>query len=113
MNLPNLDRVVIEKGKIVDYLLAPLHPRGAGKERFFRGHGFRIDEWQLLAAALLQHARTCEVVREVETGFGPRYLVEGALSAPDGRRPLIRSVWQFDHGAVAPRLITAYPLESI
>jgi hypothetical protein len=47
-----------------------------------------------------------------ETGFGPRYEVEGKLHAPDGRSPLIRSVWQLDRGEVAPRLITAYPLES-
>jgi hypothetical protein len=50
------------------------------------------------------------VTRTRETGFGTRYLVEGDLPAPDGRSPLVRSVWQFDYGTVAPRLITAYPL---
>lgn len=47
-----------------------------------------------------------------ETGFSPRYEVEGELDAPDGRRPRVRTVWQLDHDAVAPRLLTAYPLEN-
>lgn len=48
----------------------------------------------------------------VETGFGPRYQVDGKLPTPDGRGPRIRTVWQRDKGQLAPRLITAYPLES-
>ena len=47
-----------------------------------------------------------------ETGFGPRFEVEGELAAPDGRRPRIRTVWQVDAGEISPRLLTAYPLEA-
>jgi hypothetical protein len=47
-----------------------------------------------------------------ETGFGPRYLIEGELRAPDGRTPHVCTVWQLDKGQLAPRLITAYPLKS-
>jgi len=36
--------------------------------------------------------------------------VAGSLNCPNGRRPRVRSVWQLDAGAVAPRLLTAYPL---
>lgn len=54
---------------------------------------------------------TCEVARTRETGHGPRFEVEGELRCPDGRRPRVRTVWQLDQGEVAPRLITAYPLE--
>ena len=53
-----------------------------------------------------------KIKRVRETDFGPRYEVEGSLKTPDGREPFIRSVWQFDKGEVAPRLITAYPLEA-
>jgi hypothetical protein len=52
-----------------------------------------------------------EVMRTQETGFGPRYEVEGKLNCPNGRSPLVRRVWQVDDGNIAPRLITAYPLE--
>jgi hypothetical protein len=65
-----------------------------------------------LADALREHGRQHEVSKEKETGFGPRYEVDGELATPDGRRPRIRTVWQMDEGATATRLITAYPLEA-
>jgi hypothetical protein len=46
-----------------------------------------------------------------ETLFGPRYEVEGSLRTPDSRNPHIRTVWQVDKGQLAPRLITAYPVD--
>jgi hypothetical protein len=111
MKLPNADKIVVEREKIVDYLLNATHRYGSSKARFFSGFGFRIGNWQDLARALRRHGQTHEVKRSRETGFGPRFQVEGKLEAPDGRSPLVRSVWQLDHGKVAPRLITAYPLE--
>ena len=56
--------------------------------------------------------RINDVARESETGFGPRYTVEGELETPSGRRPRVRTVWQLDKNSVAPRLISAYPLEA-
>ncbi len=111
MKLPNAERLIVEREKILEYLLNPLHRYGAAKERFFTAFGFRVDSWQILADTLREHGRTREIVRAYETGFGPRFIVEGELNAPDGRRPRVRSVWQFDEGTIAPRLITAYPLE--
>ena len=47
---------------------------------------------ELLAEALREHSRTAEVARERETGFGRRYVVEGELNTPIGRRPQLRTV---------------------
>ena len=113
MKLPNANKAVVEREKIVDYLLNPVHRYGASKARFFSAFGFRAEKWEVLAEALLQHGQTQAVKRTRETGFGPRYEVEGRLRAVDGRSPRLRTVWQWDHGAVAPRLITAYPLEDL
>jgi hypothetical protein len=66
-----------------------------------------------LAAALGERGRQNEVTKVRETGFGPRYEVEGELTTPDGRRSRVRTVWQLDDGQIAPRLITAYPLEQV
>ena len=112
MKLPNANNAVVEREKIADYLLNPAHRFGASKARFFTKFGFRAEAWEQLADALRIHAQTHEVKRVHETGFGPRYEVEGVMKMPDGRRPHVRSVWQMDKGAVAPRLITAYPLEA-
>jgi hypothetical protein len=74
-------------------------------------NGFRPDTWEVLAIALRQHGQQNEVTKVRETGFGPRYEVEGELTVPDGRRPRVCTAWQRDEGEGAPRLITAYPLE--
>jgi len=107
MKLPIQDKLVVERDKIADYLLTPAHRYGASKARFFAVFGFRLEEWEQLAEALREHGRTHDVARMRETGFGPRYIVEGQLNTPSGRRPRVRSVWQMDEGAIAPRLITA------
>ncbi len=112
MKLPNCENAIVEAAKVIEYLLNPKHPYGAGKARFFVEFGFCIEHWELLAEALFEHGCEHEVIAVYETGFGPRYSVEGKLKAPDGRRPGVRSVWQMDKGTMAPRLITAYPLET-
>jgi hypothetical protein len=108
MKLPNAHLARVEPSKMTGYLLNPAHRFGAGKARFFTEFGF---DSETLAVALREHGQRCEVCRTRDTPFGPRYEVEGELGAPDGRRPWVRTVWQFDRGEVAPRLITAYPVE--
>lgn len=80
MKLPSPDKLVVEREKIEDYLLNPAHRFGASKARFFAGFGFRLEEWERLAEALREHGRTHEVAKMRETGFGPRYAVEGNLN---------------------------------
>jgi len=112
MRLPHADLAVVQRAKVCDYLLNPAHRYGESKARFFAEFGFRAEAWEELALALREHGRQNEVSRVRETGFGPRYEVEGELTAPDGRRPRVCTVWQVDKGQMAPRLITAYPLEA-
>lgn len=113
MKLPNANLAIIEKAKVIDYLLNQKHRFGASKARFFGQFGFRPEKWEDLASALRKHGRQNEVTKVRETGFGPRYEVEGELTTPDGRRSRLRTVWQVDDGEIAPRLITAYPLEQV
>ena len=111
MTLPGRERLLVEREKIVDYLLNPDHRYGASKARFFGAFGFRREDWEVLREALCEHGRRCEVKITTETGFGPRYEVHGELGTPDGRRPRICTIWQLDADQAAPRLITAYPSE--
>jgi hypothetical protein len=98
MKLPNTELAFVERGKIVDYLLNPSHRYGASKARFFTSLGFHLQEWERLAAALLEHGRRDEVSKTKETGFGPRYEVEGNVTGPNGRQAHVRTVWQVDKG---------------
>jgi hypothetical protein len=111
MKVPNAQLAQVDREKIVNYLLNPAHRYGISKARFFSEFGYRVETWEVLAAALREHVQRNEVSKVKETGFGQRYQVDGELMALDGRRPRLRTVWQMDFGQVAPRLITAYPVE--
>ena len=109
MKLPNGQRAVVSREKVVAYLLSPSHPAGMSKAAFFRRFGFDAEWWTGLERALLSHVLMNEVVETETTAYGIKYTVDGPLETPDGRNPLVRSVWQIDRGSEAPRLITARP----
>ena len=111
--LPARERLLVEREKIVDYLLNPDHRYGVAKARFFGAFGFRREACEVFRDALCEHGRRWEVRTATETGFGSRYEVLGELNTPDGRRPQVCTVWQIDAGQTVPRLITAYPSEPI
>jgi Domain of unknown function (DUF6883) len=111
MKLPHPDRAIISREKIVDYLLSTTHPDGRDKATFFGQFGFHITEWQDLADSLRAHAVEHEIAARRDSPFGIRYAVEGELTTPRGRRPVVRSVWIVDSGSDIPRLISAYPLK--
>jgi hypothetical protein len=112
MRLPNAHLAVVERAKVAEYLLNPRHRYGGSKARFFLEFGFQMDDWEVFAEALREQGQVHEVSLVRQTRWGPRYEIDGELNAPDGRQPRIRSVWQLDEGEIAPRLITAYPLEA-
>ena len=110
MKLPNARQARVQPEKITGYLLAENPESGRGKPNFFAAFGFSADNWQALADALMALGSAHEVEKVEETEFGVKYVVEGLLSAPDGRNPRVRTIWQIDWGSDRPRLISAYPL---
>ena len=98
---------MVAREKITRYLLALAHPQGGSKARFFTRFGFTIGRWEELANALLSLAINNDAAEIEETEHGVKYVIVGAIDAPDGRNPLVRTVWQIDHGTEFPRLITA------
>ena len=112
MKLPNAHLAIVEREKVTEYLLNPTHRYGASKARFFLEFGFQLDNWEVCAEALREHGQRHEITKSSQTRWGPRFEINGEIKTPDGRNPRIRSAWQFDEGQIAPRLITAYPLEA-
>lgn len=110
MKLPDADHLRVDQEKITDYLLCTAHPDGQAKAEFFMRFGFHVNEWAVFAEAMRKHGRGHPVVKKVASTHGTRYAVDGLVESPDGRNPLIRTVWIQEPGA-SPRLITAYPLE--
>jgi hypothetical protein len=107
--LPNADRAVIDDKKITGYLLCDTHHVGGPKSAFFKRFGFSSDRPEELAGALLAHAAACEVQKMITSSRGTKYEISGPLQAPDGRLPLIESVWILLAGDSVPRLVTAVP----
>ena len=110
MELPNAAQAQVDSTKITDYLLSSAHADGRNKAAFFTAFGFRVEEPEVLRQALQKHGATQGVTGTVESRYGVRYIVEGALETPDGRNPIIRTVWIIAHESGVPRLITAYPV---
>ncbi len=111
MKLPNVEHAIAPEAKFTRYLLDETHQEGRGKALFFQRFGFSVAQWTVLAQALVAHARAFEVVKTENTRFGTRYVIEGELSTPAERQPLVRVVWFIRSGESAPRLVTAYPVE--
>ena len=107
--MPNSEVCIVEERKVRDYLLNTTRMPAAAKARFFLSCGFSDDDWRAFANALKSHGKGHSVLNEVVSEYGTKYEIEGSLVCPDGRKPVIRTVWQIDRDELAPRLITAYP----
>ncbi len=111
MKLSNADKAIVEREKIVDYLLNAAHPDNGGKADFFLALGFSRDDWSALAGALRRLAEATEAIKSMESPHGQKYILDGCLETPGGKAPLVRTIWIVDRGQAAPRLVTAYPHE--
>lgn len=109
MGIPRELRTVVSRDKVQDYLLSPQHPIGRTKALFFNAFGFRAEHPEVMEFALHEHGRYSELASEERTTIGRRFVAEGILRSPDGRNPLVRSVWYCSNGQDA-HLVTAYPL---
>jgi hypothetical protein len=102
--VPQAAQATVAESKITRYLLT--NRRKAG---YFLSFGFTVTKWDILRDALLAHVASYDVVEVEQTAYGANYVVEGALSTPDGRNPIIRTVWFLEAGATISRFNTAYP----
>lgn len=110
MKLPNADHATVPPEKISAYLLNVRHQRARGKATFFLSLGFSLSRPGQFSAALLEHARIHPVVssRPARDGSGTNYALVGILRTPDGRNPLVCTIWFIDVESNSPRLVTAY-----
>jgi hypothetical protein len=109
MRLPNAAHARADQSKIRDYLLDPAHRSGGSKARLFGRFGYGRDQWEDLRMDLLRHAVTGQVVAEVPTDYGRKYLVRGSFESRSGRFIELLTIWIIDDGEDSPRFVTAYP----
>ena len=109
MRLPQAEDAIVDLDKIARYPLSGSHSRGRDKARFFTVFGFSHEMPERLKDALLMHVRANDVVGLQKSEHGAKYTIQGPLLTPDGRAPVIRSVWIIDTGGQRPRFVTAFP----
>lgn len=98
------NRLHVDPRKLRDYLLAPEHPEGGSKARFFMGLGFqRGQPWEL--GAELRNLASSNDAIATDGPHGTKYVVEGDL-----RGARVRTVWIVDPPDGWVRFVTAYPL---
>jgi hypothetical protein len=111
MKLPHAGDAVVDREKIIEYLLNREHPDNGGKADFFIALGFSIDKWETLAEGLRQLAVTADVSLSMESPHGKKYIVDGQIETPIGKTPIVRTVWIVNTEESIARLVTAYPHE--
>ena len=111
MKLRNAHLAVIDRSKVLEYLLNEAHPDNGGKARFFASLGFSRDDPERLMKALRDVAEHGDVVSSTESVHGEKHVVDGWLSVhtQERRQWSVRTVWIIGRGEDAPRLVTAYP----
>jgi len=113
MTLSNAHLAVVDPRKVTAYLLNAGHPDNGGKSTFFEGLGYVRSDPSPLVEALKSIARGGEVIEQVESVHGQKYVVDGMLMShtEQNRSRAIRTVWIVERSTDAPRLVTAYPRE--
>jgi hypothetical protein len=110
MKLPNGERAVIDRRKLIAYSLDLEHDEGRHKAHLFESVlGINLENAELLLGALEQAAKTGEAVTGKLDKYGQRYLIDFDFAGPGGTAS-IRSVWIIRHGEDFPRLVTCFIL---
>ena len=111
MELPNANRALVGREKIVGYLLEAGHPDNGGKAKFFLGLGFEREAWAELAAAFVKLAAELVVSRTALSPHGRKYVMVAKEVSLTGKMAKVQTVWIVDRGLDVPRLVTAYPFK--
>ena len=101
--------LTIPSEKLSGYLLNVDHPEGGPKAQFFLDRGFGPIPNVWFIQALFHHARPSNLVKEIVTKFGVKYIYEGAMAMPDESSHQVRSVWFKPPDDPRRFLVTAYP----
>ena len=109
MKTTNPHLAIVDREKILSYLLNPGHPDNGGKAQFFMSLGFKTENWEILAGELRKLVISADAIKVMESSHGTKYVVDGLINGPIGETSRVRTVWIVDRGSKAPRLVTAYP----
>lgn len=107
-SLPNAANAVVDRSKLVDYVLDPSHPVGKHKARVFQSAlGVDASDAEFLEAALIAAVQGENGTIERQDAYGVHYSVEFVLEVR-GRSGQVRSLWTVRVGEDFPRFVSAF-----
>ena len=111
MKLPYRRNAIVPKQKLTEYLLSLTHEKGKSKAKFFRGIGFDEFNLERLEEGLIKIAKSNEVqkVDKAKSDILIKYVIDGFIDSPNGRKYKIRTIWGIRIDNKIPRFITAIP----
>ena len=95
--------------KIDNYLLSETHAVGKAKAKFFRPLGYDENTRDTLIDGLLHIAYKEEVIEKIFSPYGIKYVIDGTLHTPNGRRVHVRTILIIETESYIPQFVTAYP----
>jgi hypothetical protein len=108
MKLPNGVRALVEDGKLLDYVLNPLHPVGRHHAALFaRLLDITRSNYMGLKDTLLTASRECEVRPGQPSPHWQKYETSVPVAGPRGTKSVLPA-WLIEAGQDRPRLITCY-----
>lgn len=110
MKLPNVNKAIISREKLTNYILSKSHPVGKFKARFFQKLGFNENNVHIFEKMLRKIARSQEVTAVLPTIFGTKYIIDVEIKTHKEKYMKIRSVWIIGEGENKPRFVTVYPV---
>ena len=108
MRIPGADGAIIDREKIVQYLLNLDHPDGGSKAAVLARAGFSAARPEELEHALRTQHLSMAATRGKLSAYGEKHVIVGPLTGP-ADRVMIRSIWIVRYGERVPRLITLVP----
>jgi len=110
MKLPNPERAIIERQKLLTYCLNAEHSEGQHKARVFKSAlGIGLDEVEELRLALRQAIIFSEAIPTKRNQYGQKYVVDFTMTRLD-KQAVVRSAWIVRNTEDFPRLVTCYVL---
>lgn len=111
MKLPYRKNAIVPRQKLTEYLLSLTHEKGKSKAKFFRSIGFDESNLEKLEKSLLKIAKSNSVqkVDKAKSNILIKYVIDGFIDAPNGKRYKIRTIWGIRVDNKIPRFITAIP----
>jgi hypothetical protein len=108
MDYRSFTDVIVEKHKILDYLLSPIHPHGKYKAAFFGRLGYHQLTWRSLERDI-RGLLDSGLRMAGETRHGIKFTARGKIIGPNGHSAHILTVWIAQHDHNVLRFVTAYP----